>query len=792
MNSATMSTENTGLQLLYANTEHEVIEIIDADAEMRNSANWGLLAGRSGTFGTVAGQSTTGEKAATELITNMVDAVLTRHCLQAKIDPTSKEAPQSMYRAVEKFLQIVGGKIIDEENVQLKKYAYKNLVIGVTGQQKRVKPCYTFCDSGEGQAPQDFPNTFLSLGHGGGNKKAIPFVQGRFNQGSSGVLNYCGESGYKLIMSRRYDKKTPWGWTIVRKKYDPEMPEFEYFAPNGLVPTLPDEEVIPFKMQKGPQRGKGYKKIVFSTGTIVKLYEYRTSRSGSRVTATREMLNENMVETVLPFHLLNFCATPDPKGNDERKLGIDPRPFHGFKVWAEKEHKDDGVNIPSIPLSNPGLGDLMLEAIPLKDDAVKNAKLGGTRDRVFHHVNGQVQFKQSRGFLSQCGFDFLQDRVVIFVNASDLTKAARNAVWNSDRESINDTNLGEKYKDVIKSAIKEWEGLKKFNRQVRDENLQSAVTESSKKVLEELKKQDPNIVDLLSGKTPTVDVMDPHEPKLRDDLKYDPTYIKPDRRRNEFELPINQRTLWIPCVTDAQDDFFNRVQNRGYIQFSDDSVVDCFAYEPRLENGQLRLSMHPEKFKVQLGNCFKFKILLNSDSMPQPVVTDDTFVVTITKAKKPSPPTPPVPPVPPKAQVGFPDMVLLTQDGRKVDKQKTDPWTTLHDTCEGFDEKDGGYVRGKGEDAIHYINLDNASLKNYLKRQKHGVNKSALAKKYILSMQILLLGLDHALSLASPESGEYADEFRRRAAQGAAMVAMTLCDNLPKQFKRTETEDVDE
>ncbi len=151
-----MPTENTGLRLLYANTEQEVTDIIDADVEMRDLGNWSQLAGRTGTFGTVAGQSSTGEKAATELITNMVDAVLTRHCLQKGIDPTSKDAPQDMYEAVHKFLGIIGGKIIDEDDKPLKRYAYKNLVIGVTGKQQGTKPCYTFCDSGEGQAPCPF------------------------------------------------------------------------------------------------------------------------------------------------------------------------------------------------------------------------------------------------------------------------------------------------------------------------------------------------------------------------------------------------------------------------------------------------------------------------------------------------------------------------------------------------------------------------------------------------------------------------------------------------------------
>ena len=54
-----------------------------------------------------------------------------------------------------------------------------------------------------GQSPEVFESTFLSLSSG--NKKDIPFVQGKYNMGSSGVLGYWGLKWYKLILSRRHD-----------------------------------------------------------------------------------------------------------------------------------------------------------------------------------------------------------------------------------------------------------------------------------------------------------------------------------------------------------------------------------------------------------------------------------------------------------------------------------------------------------------------------------------------------------------------------------------------------------
>ena len=44
----------------------------------------------------------------------------------------------------------------------------------------------------EGQKPEDFPKTFLSLSEK--NKEGIPFVQGKFNMGSTGSLRFCTRS----------------------------------------------------------------------------------------------------------------------------------------------------------------------------------------------------------------------------------------------------------------------------------------------------------------------------------------------------------------------------------------------------------------------------------------------------------------------------------------------------------------------------------------------------------------------------------------------------------------------
>ena len=325
----TQSEKNLGLRLLAADTEAEVELIIKADAAMRDDANWHPVDARDTNFNVVSNQSSNGGKAATELMTNMVAAILTRRCLEEGINPKSDDAPDTMYLAVDKFVrQMNGGKIIREDEKWLREYAEKNLVIGVTGRVRGGRPCYTFCDNGEGQYPQDFPRTFLSLS--AKNKSEIPFVQGKYNMGSSGVLNFCGTRWFKLIISRRYDEKEPWGWTLVRRKIPASgMPYAEYFAPGTKdnIQTFPGERIFPFATREG-RRFDGFS---LETGTIIKLYQYNVGRVAD-FSKLRGVFNQNLVETILPFRLLDFRQTPDPTRSGLRAMGIDARSLlrHGI------------------------------------------------------------------------------------------------------------------------------------------------------------------------------------------------------------------------------------------------------------------------------------------------------------------------------------------------------------------------------------------------------------------------------------------------------------------------------
>jgi len=136
----------------------------------------------------------------------------------------------------------------------------------------------------------------------------------------------------------------------MRRRPRSGMPVAEYFVlPNGSIPKFDTDVVFPF--MKG--NAKRYDGVHISAGTIIKLYDYQAGARFSGFKGAREALNENLVETILPFRLLDFRQTPDSKRKGDRAEGIDPRPFYGMEFLLLRSHredeKDDEEEAPAAP-----------------------------------------------------------------------------------------------------------------------------------------------------------------------------------------------------------------------------------------------------------------------------------------------------------------------------------------------------------------------------------------------------------------------------------------------------------
>lgn len=815
-----MISRDVCLKLLTAESESAVQKTLESVPEMSDSKNWRPLDNRETNFNITSNQASDGGKALTELMTNMVDAVLMKHAYKHGIDPKGSAAPKTMYKAVDKLVRnMQGGKLVnlDPKDPWLRDFASKNLVIGITGAKNKKEglPCYTFVDNGEGQRPDDFPTTFLSLSDG--NKRGIPFVQGRYNMGSSGVLGYCGRRWFKLIVSRRYDRKNGWGWTLMRKRPGEGMPIAEYFVmPDKSIPIFEDDVLYPF--QKGD--GNTYDGMLLQSGTIIKLYDYQVGTRYLSFRGARETLNENLVETILPFRLLDFRQTPDKKRGGDRAEGIDPRPFYGMEFLllnshnegragesADSEEEDGDEDESDIAaerriavgsVKHPELGEITITAIALKRQ-IPSWLRAPNNNRVFHAVNGQVQFKQTRGYVTDCGYPALKDRIVIIVDASHLTFAAHNDVWKGDREHTRNTIVGELYKEQVTATIKESEALKKFQQDVAREELDRAKTDEGNDLFQKLVDADRNLAGLLTNQDPVIrlpsgggfngDSTGSGEFK---DGKYSPTFLKLDdkAKSNALEIPIN-RSRPVGGRTDAENEYLNRPDNTGRLNVSD-FVSSRFGIRPHLLNGRLTVFLTPIDSAVKVGEVIQIRLELNDAAMSLPV--GDEFTVRIVDEESVTPkPKKAKPTGKPKAgdksdkegggeptpTRGLPRYQLLTSDGRKIGGQETIKWPN------GYNESDGGYAEDLGNgQTMYYVNYDNAYHIRYRQQQRGDVARDAVTEKYILGMRILMLGYEHSIRTlkegAAEGIREHFDEFRRMSAKAAASTVLALAEYLPK------------
>lgn len=782
------------MQILRCESEQEVSSIL---AGLQNDSTWHPVDGRETNFNVVTNQAATGAKALTELCTNMVDAILLRRAMENGIEPSSAQAPISVVEAVKEFELLQGAKsgILAEvdDPKYLREFAHNNLVIGVTAaKDPSAGPCFTFVDAGEGQRAEDFERTFLSLSSG--RKKDIPFVQGKYNMGSSGVLSYCGRCWYKLTISRRFGSSLPWGWTLVRRRPGAGTPIAEYLKIDGKIPTFCQERIFPFVKSDGNKD----EEVSRTDGTIVKLYSYEFGTSANFRTI-REALNENLVSTVLPFRLMDFRAKPDKRRGGRRALGIDERTVNGmdFQLRRVDDPEDDESNefsgeiVHVGDVTHPELGQLLIHAVPLPKNLPGWLNPRRNNNRVYHSVNGQVQYKQTRGFLSQkCRLPGLKDRIVILVDASDMTEAAHNDVWKGDRETIRQTQIGRLYESQVQDVIHHSEPLRRLQEKIAAEETSHLAKQAESELFNSIVSSDRHIAQLLpDGAIVRLPGLPPSDTGGADSYSgnYSPTFVKlvgRSLRENGIDVPL-EGVRRVRFATDASNDWLTRPENRGKVSLNEEAQK-VFSLGAALSDGSLSVKFEAPNSIAGVSTNAKF--ILKDDSMPEAVTTNIELKV-VTGRKNP------------KGgrrrrkkgsgqdeesgagkAKGLPRTLWLTRDGRRIGDEATEKWP------DDFTDQDGGLVETLTEDTnVYKINYDNAHFRHFLIAEKDQQSKKLVVEQYRLSMLILMMGFEYAYSKIPDQSERVAleeklDSFRKIAAQGAATVIMSIARTLPKMI----------
>lgn len=775
----TKLSEETAEKFLRALSTEDVDAILQSHRAFSNEKNWKPYGNVGKNWDRVNVQTSEAVGALAELIINSIDAILMRRAREEKIDFRNSSL-NNMSEAVKRFFpEVLEGRLTLMSNEQRKKLAEQSVLIGIQRKKKGTKfPNYTIVDFGEGQNHTAFESTFLSLGQT--NKESIPFVQGRFNMGSTGSIVFCTCSDplkglYKFILSKRNlgDSDGLWGWTLIRlreARKGEELPVVEYFCPDGEIACFEAEEIRAFHDKKGDRKDIG---VIKNGGSVVKLYEYDIGPGARAVDfGLYDALTTSLIDCALPLRLYDFDAKPMRTGL--RAEGIADRTFSGMKTvlkLGDENDKADGFAFEQVieNSENARLGTIRIAYYGL--DTMKDY-LQNSSHRMFYTLNGQSQGKERASLLGRAKLDDLRNHLLVQIECDAMNNTARSIVFKADRERMGGNKLTRELRKIVVDALRESGELREYARKIRSRRISKQIEdEADKKFLAGLIRNNPDLKELFEvGDIVDVPVEKPGGVSEYQGKKF-PTYLRPKNLEagNIKNVPINLHRF-IECDTDVQNDYLIRDADQGNFLHPEASVLPN---KGSLRNGKFRIRVSAPagaKEGDEISGRFGFE-----DSNPEktePLVFDAT--IKITAAETPG-----------KSSGGTSGGARPHQEpGRNFPEFI---WVKKADWADhSFDENSGGYVSSAEPIAV-YVNRDNKYLLVMLAKERDEDKREIILHRFLFGLGILTLALHKKLVHDEEKKEEKeeeeskldnADLALRLASSAIAPHVVTLIDSL--------------
>lgn len=566
-------------RLLQFEDEAEVDELLTAlGYALTNDNVWKPLGDMENNFSTVGNQHAEATGAFVEKLINGIDALLMQECFKHGIDPEGPDAPRTMSEAVERFYGIKDGRLDSLDPKQLTALAERIYVVATGG---KTFPCYLIVDSGEGQTPNRFPDTFLSLNRS--NKMRIPFVQGKFNSGGTAVLQFCGDKNMQLIVSRRHPEARVldgdvshglWGFTIVRRRrpqHGEKVSTYVYLAPCGAVPRFEADVINVLPQRRNSIRPEPYAGSL-QYGTCVKLYNYRWRARSLATTETRYELERYLHAPCLPFRL---TETRDYKANyySTTISGV------WTSIGAGQDSDSESVKVESgfpayAELDLHHIGHLPYRIVVFKDDVNPRHIPHG----VFFTMNGQVHGELPADFITRSlKYDYLRDHLLVSIDCTAMDDSVREDFFLASRDRIRKNETYEILLEKLREALRDHPGLRELNALRRKRDIERAITDESEtaKVFNELLRTDPALSALFSLGDRLVTSVGPSNIAPFTPRKF-PTYFRLTKMPPGGLVkacPLN-RTCRIEFETDAENDYFTRADSPGALSLIPANLIE--------------------------------------------------------------------------------------------------------------------------------------------------------------------------------------------------------------------------
>lgn len=762
-----MAYEELFTDLLKAEREEDVTDALTVfGLEKFSDSNWVPYGGPmcENNFGIIGAQQADALGALVEKVINSIDAVLMRECFARNLDPRSSLVPRSMIEAAEQFLAIPEGNLAKLSTEQRTALAGQNISIIVTGQKPTDgNPCVIVVDTGEGQNPEDFKDTLLSLLKN--NKVSVPFVQGKFNMGSTGSLAYCSPNkNYQLIASRRNAaipgaKNPKWGFTIVRKRpplKNEKNERYEYLAPKGKIVELdldeiliyPDDEAFPYKRPT-------------KHGTIVKLYEYDLPGS-TKTMATADFyraLSNKLWTVVVPMRIYE---TRGYKGHTLEST------FSGMNIRLEDDKGDvleDGfpcnftVHIPKVGMVD---GRICL----FKKDA-EISRWVSSREAIIYTINGQSHGALPNDFFRRASVNlpWIQKQLLINIDCSRLDQQLINRMFMTSRDRQRDVQE----KDFLESALAEFvrkhPGLREWNDRRHRETVEEQFAEETESIelFEKLVAQNPALAEIL-GVGFKIKVPKPGEqPTPKFEGQRFPTFLKLEDAHDDDDFvkkcPQNSYCR-VTLLTDAENDYLVRAFEPGKLIIRPETLVKSTS----LYNGRLELQLAPDKI-YDVGHRIEVKVMLTS-----PNSTEGYFSVRFwLEIDQPAQPTkhPTGPRKPPKVTT------LALPEIKEIKKEQ---WA---DAIEITTNEDVVKIMKDNQTTTSLVNMDNRHYRRYA--YANPKREQEIRNLYKIASTIMGLWL-----LEQVDKGGLEEEKRRAVSNSLGRLLLPLVDSLGSKLAELE------
>lgn len=603
------------IRLAKCESEDEVVELLTEYRFWDDDSCWRDFGDLENNYSSIGNQQATSDSALVEKIINSIDAVIMGDLLSKGISPKSEDAPKTITEYLKIHKNIPEGKLSLLDTSTRQKLSQDILLVS-TKNTVTKNPNYCIIDNGEGQTANSLPNTILSLQ--ASNKLKVGAVQGKFNMGGTGVLNFSGTRKFQVIISRKRqdipiqlrqddDSFHKWCVTIVKRVEPTGLMKsscFKYLAPKGRVLSF-EAESLPLKPEYNSDSCIPYAKEM-KDGTFIKIFDYYIKGANSVSTVNlHDRLSLLIPGIALPIKIVECRKVKNSKHRSKTLYGLNAR---------LEENKKNVLECEPIGI----IGNINGEEIQATIYVFKkgNGESYKKSEGILFTLNGQCQGVENKRFFEKLKLGYLADSLLINVDCSQISARMSEELFLNSRDRLKAGPVKDSIIKFIENELKGLSSLKTLNNKRREEEMKTKVENS--KLMNDI------LEDVLTGSKVLNSLLlqgkDIHVPKGRGEVKTKeistsskqfPTYFKLKKKnRKTAELGRNVR---IDLETDAPNDYFTRDKLSGWYELKTDVGV-LTDYSLRIANCEAVLSFYVDPQLFKEGENYTFKLFIDDDT----------------------------------------------------------------------------------------------------------------------------------------------------------------------------------